>query len=133
MNKRRTFLGFLTSSLVIPYLPALAFSLPLATTRRNAPLIDLLLDIVPDNLAARRLGRKILGDIPAVGSFDATADRLFAGLRQGQSASPEELRRHLDNHRRDDFAAGHTITVDGWIIAQCEADAIAIATACRIG
>lgn len=133
MNKRRTFLGFLTSSLAIPYLPARALSPPPPAAARNVALIDLLLDVVPDNAAARRLGRKILGDIPAAGSLDMTAERLFAGLRPGQTVSPEELRRHLDDRRRTDFAAGHTVTADGWILARCEADAIAIATAYRIG
>jgi hypothetical protein len=133
MNKRRKFLGFLTFAAVLPYLPARAAPVARPGIPQNDNLTRLLLELVPDNPAARRLGRAILDDLPSPGTTAAMSEQLFSGIGNTQSVTPDMLRHYLEDCRRADFAAGDTITSAGWILCRSEANALALVAAYRAG
>ena len=131
MNKRRKFLGLLTSAVVLPHLPVSAASWHSRTS--EAPVAEdvsvvRLLELIPDNPAVRRLGRAVL-DLPGPDqSPEARAARLFDGVGGNASLTVEQFRDHLEVLRQTDFENGRTVTVQGWILARSEADALAVAT-----
>lgn len=133
MNKRRTFLGYLTSTALVPLIPARA-----GTARRHKatyaePVIRVLRKILPDNPATRRLGALALrqyGD-----SFDSAGlpARLIDPFVPSSPPTADRLRAHLRALRDADFAAGNTVTLDGWILARSEAEALAVSALDREG
>lgn len=131
-NKRRKFLGFLTAAVAAPYLPAGAA--PVRRAPLSGPdkhLIHLLLQIVPDNPAARQLGYALTDRPPTEPDLHQRFARLFGELPRNAQISADDFRWHLENMRQADFAGGDTVTADGWILARSEADAIALAAAHR--
>lgn len=93
--------------------------------------VRLILDLIPDNPATRRLGRAA-ADLSIRSGFPKSAiERLFADVERDQPLSAERLRLHLDELRRADFETGNTLSVKGWILARSEADAIALAAIYR--
>jgi hypothetical protein len=131
MNKRRKFLGLLTSAVVLPHLPVSAtsrlsgLSAPPARTDIS---VGLLLELIPDNPAARRLGRAAIDQLGSDRFPEDAATRLVKDMRGNASLTLEQLRDHLETLRQTDFENGSTVTVNGWILARSEADALAIAT-----
>jgi DNA-binding IclR family transcriptional regulator len=69
--------------------------------------------------SARAIGRAYLAAVPA----EADAARIAALLALGPAsgASPAALRRRMAARLRADFAAGRTIVLDGWLLAESEA------------
>lgn len=79
----------------------------------------------PDLLAAlgrdavRRLGRRYRENVPS----ESDASRLEAALRASRSWTARIGVGHstLADEVRDDFEAGHTVVVDGWLLSVTEA------------
>lgn len=131
-NKRRLFLGLLSAATTIPLLPIRATPVPPESKSDiDALFLRHLLDIVPDNPSSRRIGRTLIDQSASINDPSTAFERLFAGWDRHGNISVDSLRHYLDAARRREFAAGDTVTVAGWILAQSEADAIAIATAYR--
>lgn len=126
MNKRRTFLGYLTSTALLPLLPVRAAAAPRLPDGADTALIGMLQEIVPDNAATHRLGttaRRKFGDAYVA---EIIPGRLFASLMETPTQTPDALRANLQSLRDADFAAGDTVTLKGWILARSEAEAIAL-------
>ena len=126
MKHRRSFLALLTSLVLMPFQSALAKPvLPPLGARDNA-LLSLLRDVVADNPAVERLGKSHLHALIGRNATGQMMQRLFGGLPRNSTMNAEQLRRHLATLRQADFAADNLVTVDGWVLAESEADAITL-------
>ncbi|MFT5489440.1 MAG: hypothetical protein ACI9JL_003875 [Paracoccaceae bacterium] len=132
MNKRRRFLGYLTTGVLLPFLPVRVTAAPRQSDRKNDRLIRILAELVPDNPAIHDLGHTALRQSGGADVYPALADRLFGTLNQATTPTADRLRTHLQSLRDADFAAGDTVTVDGWILARSEAEAIALVALHRV-
>jgi hypothetical protein len=82
--------------------------------------------------SAARVGRAYLRDHP----HEAALERLVQGLASGwpggaaqiERLSAGQLRRGLHRKIRADFAAGRTVRVEGWVLAESEARLFGLAT-----
>ena len=72
---------------------------------------------------ARALGRRYLALRPE--AADRSALRARLGLADG-SVAGASLRTRLAELRRRDFAQNRVVAIDGWILAQCEAELCAL-------
>jgi len=104
--------------------------LPLASvlaTRRPRPPHDLgrvVFACFPkphERPAARRLGERCLASVPTAKrtSLSAIADGLLSEIPG--DATPSQLRAHFSARREDDLRNGRIWNVEGWILAQTEA------------
>lgn len=81
--------------------------------------------LVGDAAAAAPLVRAYLARVPdAPDRLRALAARLAAGPA---ARGAEELRAWLAAARRDDFAAGDVLVLEGWVLARSEAELLALA------
>jgi hypothetical protein len=128
MNKRRKFLGYLTSIALVPYLPARRAAATHLTGTEDTDPIPFLLELVPDNPTSQRLGAKAIQYLSRPDGPVITPGKLLGALAETPSSTVHQLRLHLQSLRNADFAAGDTITLDGWILARSEAEAIALVT-----
>ena len=126
MNKRRKFLGYLTTGVLLPFLPVRVAAAQRRFGRKNDRLIRILAELIPDNPAMRRMGRTALRQSGGADVSPARADRLFGSPSQTAAPTADRLRTHLQSLRDADFAARDTVTLDGWILARSEAEAIAL-------
>lgn len=126
MNKRRTFLGYLSSTALLPLLAAPTAATPGLTGTEDLSVIRVLQEIMPDNAATRRLGVAALRKFKTTDISDLAPGRLSDSLAKMKLPTADQVRRHLQVLRDADFAAGKTMTVDGWILARSEAEAIAL-------
>lgn len=132
MNKRRRFLGYLTTGVLLPFLPVRVAASPRLSDRKNDRLIRILAELVPDNPAMRDLGRTALRQSGGADISPTLADSLFGTLNQATTLTADQLRTHLQSLRNADFAAGDTVTVGGWILARSEAEAFALVALHRV-
>jgi hypothetical protein len=126
MNKRRKFLGYLTSIALLPFLPARTSAAPRLSGADNSPLIRILQELMPDNPATRALGTTALQHYKSAFVSEILPGRLFGSLTETPSPTAHQLRAHLQSLRDADFAAGATVALDGWILARSEAEAFAV-------
>jgi hypothetical protein len=85
---------------------------------------DALAVLVPDPGAGAGVAAAYLRRVPdAPARLRALRDRL-AGL-----GTPGDARAWLAAARRDDFAAGEVLVLDGWVLARAEAELLALAAA----
>jgi hypothetical protein len=81
--------------------------------------------------SAAELGRAYLATAPREGSATVLAERIAASLPAGhaaiRTADDSQLESLLAQQLREDFMAGDTVTVDGWIISKTEARLCALA------
>lgn len=126
MNKRRKFLSYLTSIALLPFLPARTSVAQRISGTDNSPLIRILQELVPDNPATRALGTTALRHYKSTFVSETLPGRLFGSLMETPSPTAHQLRAHLQSLRHADFAAGDTVTLDGWILARSEAEAVAL-------
>jgi hypothetical protein len=131
MNQRRKFLGFLTLAVIAPRLTAHATQVAFQPLPRTDGRVRLLLDLIPDNPATRRLGRAAADLSTQSGFPDTAVERLFGDVQQDKSLSAERFRHHLAELRQAEFETGDTVSVKGWILARSEADATALAAIYR--
>jgi hypothetical protein len=91
---------------------------------RNHPDFFSLLDMVPDGPATRRVGRAALalgrlpGDMEGIAVRLGTQPFFRAALA---SDCPTTRRQLVQDQCAQDFAAGRTVTVDGWVLSETEA------------
>ncbi|WP_436642828.1 hypothetical protein [Microbaculum sp. FT89] len=97
---------------------------------RKHPDFFALLNAVPDNAAARRIGRAIV----AAGHAPADFDRLAALISQRplirtalSTDCPTTRKRLVQDQCSADFADGRMVSVDGWILSETEANLCAAA------
>jgi hypothetical protein len=85
--------------------------------------------------SARSLGRAALGVLPGATAPSALAGAVLAGLPGDPSklaaASDDDLRALVAARVREDFDAGDTVQVDGWILSCTEARLCALASQSR--
>jgi hypothetical protein len=93
---------------------------------RVALLADVLIDVTGKNPAIERLGTLYLRALSGRKPVEQMMQRIFASLPSDSMMGAEHLRRHFAALRQADFEAGHVVTVDGWVLAQSEADAITL-------
>ena len=83
-------------------------------------------------LSAARIGRAYLRAHPDQARLDRLLQELAAGWPGGaghlERLSTAQLRRRLNRKIRADFAAGRTVTVEGWVLAESEARLFALTT-----
>lgn len=131
MNRRRKILGLLIIGILSPFLPVRGAVASRSDVRKIDELIRVLAELLPDNPAMHRLCRTARQHYGSVDASSAAANRLFGDLRSEETPTTEQLRTHLQSLRDADFAAGDTLTVDGWMLARSEAEAIALVAAHR--
>jgi hypothetical protein len=82
--------------------------------------------------SAARIGRAYLRDHPDQASLTRLVEALAAGWPGGaaqlERLSTAQLRRRLDRTIRADFAAGRTVRVEGWVLAESEARLFGLTT-----
>jgi len=110
--------------------PAVAFGRSIETpAARQARRIA---GIFTRPVSAARIGRVYLRDHP----HEASLERLMHGLAAGwpggaariERLSNAQLRRRLHRKIRADFAAGRTVRVQGWVLAESEARLFGLTT-----
>jgi hypothetical protein len=126
MKKRRKFLGYLTTCVMMPFLPVRVATATGLHGQPNAPLIRILAELIPDNPAMRHIGQAALRYSGSVDAPLADAKRLLGDLDQAEIHSPDQLRSQLQFLSAADFFSGDTVTLNGWILARSEAEAIAL-------
>lgn len=81
--------------------------------------------------SAAELGRAYLATASRESSPALLVDRIAAGLPNGykvlRMADDGQLKSLLARRLKEDFMAGNTVTVDGWVISQTEARLCALA------
>ena len=77
----------------------------------------------------RRVGMACHGRAELCLSKQALVDSIFGPERDRLAASPVRAQVHgwLRTRIREDFSAGRTVTVDGWVLADTEARLYALA------
>lgn len=110
----------------LPTLPAFC---PLPVAAGEADAAARLLSLLAHRDSAARIGRLYLRRFP--GEADA---RRLASMILGQASAPaaapsapDALRRQVAQRRRQDFATGETVRVEGWILSRSEARLCALA------
>jgi len=88
-------------------------------------LLPALAVLFSDPWGARAIGRRYLARYPAEADADLLKESLFSGLND---TGPAGLRVRLAERRRQEFAAGQTVILDGWILARSELRACALLT-----
>jgi hypothetical protein len=110
--------------------PAGAFALPERAGDRD--LADSALRLFSSPRDVRRVGAACHGDMAVCQSPAQTRagliDAIFGGERDRLAASGDaEVHGWLRGRVREDFAAGRTVTVEGWVLAETEARVYALA------
>ena len=133
MNKRRSFLGLLTSIVFLPFQSTLAKAALPPLHSRDDHLLMLLSEVMADNPAVKRLGEKHLAALTSRRAPGEMLQRLFKDLSIEGSVSAKHLRDHLSAIKQVDFETANLVTMDGWVLAQSEADAITLVMLYRAG
>jgi hypothetical protein len=133
MNKRRKFLGYLTFAALLPFLPARRTAASHLAGGAHPSAIRILLDLLPDNPATHYLGARAIQHFRRTEPAGIVAENLLDTLTATPTPTTHQLRFHLRSLCDEDFAAGDTVTLDGWIMARSEAEAIALVTLYRTG
>ena len=90
--------------------------------RARAERAGELVGMLRDRSAARRVGERLLADDPSWGNAAALRRGLGAALG-GNGGLEARAARSI----RRDFEAGHTVSVDGWVLSETEARLSALA------
>ena len=77
--------------------------------------------------SARAVGRRYLERFPEQASRALLLENSGLAVRHGQLLNGEAVSRAaIDRRRKQDFLAGNTVILDGWILAQSEASLCAL-------
>jgi hypothetical protein len=87
---------------------------------------DSIAGLFSDSEAARAVGLRYLAYFPAEADREWLWRMLSANLKYHPSADPDSLGGALGNQCRQEFMAGSTVLVDGWILARSEARVCAL-------
>lgn len=123
--KRRRLLADALSLVFLSLFPKWLVTKPPARSRKAAALnVDRLFS---DLGGAKRLGRRYLRTYPAT-TLDSLHRQLIGPMLEDLDIKDtESARRYLAGRREMDFAAGLVVVVDGWVLAETEAQLSALA------
>lgn len=109
--KRRRFLLLTSAGFIATLAPA-------CNSRRNDPALSkpLFLSAICDAGTLHQIGVSYRASTPDEERRSTLTDALIAGLPENT-----HLANHLNMRVRQDFAAGKTVTVDGWVLSVTEA------------
>jgi hypothetical protein len=94
----------------------------------HVPLNGWLKSMIADLESARRVGQVYLQKAPEEADRDRLLTQLYPGLAPARhTRSPAAWRQSYAAKCRRDFAEGHTVRVDGWVLSQTEARLCALA------
>lgn len=111
---RRTIIGLCAS---VPLLAPLRSTLATTPPEPANNGISRLHAVLPASAPATFVGERLRAHLP--GRPDR--DLLLADLGLDPTWTAEHMRQVLSRQRADDFAAGQTVNLDGWVLARCEA------------
>jgi hypothetical protein len=102
-------------------------------TARASSLEDALSRLCAQMRCPKTVGNACRAALPATETRRSLMASLFrdAGLSASEPLSPNGLARRLREQSRDDFRAGRTVTVDGWILSLTETRLYALASLLR--
>jgi hypothetical protein len=106
---------------------AQAFALP--ERAGDSELAKAALSMFSSQKDVRRVGMACQGRAGLCLSKQALVDSIFGTERERLAAAPDRAQVHgwLRGRIREDFSAGRTVTVDGWVLADTEAKLYALA------
>ena len=112
---------------VTPAGRAQAFTLP--ERAGDGDLAETALSMFSSPRNVRRVGMACQGRAGLCLSKQALVDSIFGTERERLAAAPDRAQVHgwLRGRIREDFSAGRTVTVDGWVLADTEAKLYALA------
>lgn len=117
--KRRDFIGIAAAGAASVLLPASACG---KESARSTLAMPRLLAIIRNDTVVRELGQRYRERVAGENDGDALAALILEGPPEAHaSGSPVFLRQRLNEQVTRDFAAGRTVTLDGWILAVTEA------------
>lgn len=94
-------------------------------------LADCLLEACPRRSSAGFVGNAYLGGFQSRPKVSETVDRLLTKLDIARSdlvtMAPAKLRARIRSRMSDDFSAGRTIGLHGWILSETEAELCSLA------
>ena len=105
---------------------AQAFTLP--ERAGDGELAETALSMFSSPRDVRRVGMACQGRAELCLSKQALVDSIFGAERDRLAAAPDRAQVHgwLRSRIREDFSAGRTVTVDGWVLADTEAKLYAL-------
>jgi hypothetical protein len=127
LTRRAALVGFAAGSgLLAAGRPALS----LAAEPGERALFDAAMGMFSSPRDVRRVGAACLERPELCGGRAALIEAIFGAERQrlAESASAAEIQDWLRSSIREDFAAGRSVTVQGWVLARTEARLYALAT-----
>jgi hypothetical protein len=114
--------------------PKLSHALVQATTghgHRASDLADCLLEACPRRSSAGFVGNAYLDGFRSRPKVNETVDRLLTKVDIARSdlatMAPAKLRARIRSRMSDDFSAGRTIDLHGWILSETEAELCSLA------
>jgi hypothetical protein len=119
--KRREFIGIAAAGAAAVVVPAFARA---GRSDASALAHPRLLEILHDDALVRDLGRRYREIAPAENNADVLADAIVAGPCATWSTRPSSgaiVSAHVEELVKHDFAAGQTVTLNGWILSVTEA------------
>jgi hypothetical protein len=127
LTRRAALAGFAAAGGLMAIQPrAQAFALP---ERAGDPqLAETALSMFSSPRDVRRVGMACRGHAELCQSRQALVDSIFGPERDRLAAGdPAQVHGWLRTRIREDFGAGRTVTVDGWVLADTEARLYALA------
>jgi hypothetical protein len=129
-SRRRFLLGACAAAVPVALAPLKPWRAIVEVTGSRTPAARLA-GLLAHRDSARSLGRAALAVLPGATAPSALAAAVLAGLPGGapklDAASDDDLRAAVAVRVREDFEAGDTVQVDGWILSCTEARLCALA------
>jgi hypothetical protein len=130
-SRRRFLLGACAAAVPVALAPLKPWRAIVEVTGARTPAARLA-GLLAHRDSARALGRAALAALPGATAPSALAAAVLAGLPGGprtlDGASDDDLRALVAARVREDFEAGDTVQVDGWILSCTEARLCALAS-----
>lgn len=104
------------------------------TSGESASIADLLLQACPDRSNAIAVGKTCLKELPSLPKTGPLIDALTCSLdtpsSELKSMAPIDLRTRIQARVSDDFGAGRTVQLRGWILSETELQLCVLAALC---
>jgi hypothetical protein len=129
-SRRRFLLGACAAAVPVALAPLKPWRAIVEATGGRTPAARLA-GLLAHRNSARSLGRAALGALPGATTAPALAAAVLGDLPAGTrlaDTSDDDLRSLVATRVREDFDAGQTVQVDGWILSCTEARLCALAS-----
>jgi hypothetical protein len=130
-SRRRFLLGACAAAVPVALAPLKPWRAIVEVTGARTPAARLA-GLLAHRDSARNLGRAALASLPGATAPSSLAAAVLAGLPGGapklDATSDDDLRALVAARVREDFEAGDTVQVDGWILSCTEARLCALAS-----